>query len=86
MRDKEKHNGRTSLFSKKRKMGLIINSMCAYITAFTDSVLKPDLETVLPVNQDGRRRHSQQSRMNKRVVGKEGLLIRTETDTFCVNP
>lgn len=49
------------------------------------SVLKPDLETVLSVNQNGHWRNSQQSSMNNRVVSKEGLLILSETVTFYAN-
>lgn len=72
-------------------MRLIINIVCAYITVLLTyhsraaGVLKPDLETVLPVNQNGHWRYSQQSSMNNRVVGKEGLLILSETVTFYVN-
>lgn len=73
------------------KIGLTINMMCAFITISLtcDSraalFLKPDLETVPPVNQNGRCRYSQQSFMTNRVVRKEELLILLAAVMFWVH-
>ena len=49
------------------------------------TVLKPDLEIVPLVNQDGRCWYSQQSFMTNGVVGKEELLILLAAVMFCVH-